>query len=303
MNRAISKREFLRVGVGGTTAVVLASLFRAESLFAGPAVLPRDYLQSSVHHYWMKLSYNQGRESRRTRQRLGVVLRHLGTLSGQGQGFNFALHFDRAVEAAYRRFKATGIKPGSLFELVQSLYDDPLYQETGETGGRILFGTLLALLRGRDGTELGQEAYQEYLSYRKAALVHKNAYKHTADPQERAALRQARKAALDRWALQLASLANLYARRELALPAGFLLRGELFDGLNHRLKPAQMESPQLRIVRAFDQAVVSWRGDARLQGAPTLSGPWTDLRKASPASVSQNQPAQFFRTVVPEPGI
>jgi hypothetical protein len=289
--------------VGGTAAVILTSLFRPESVFAGPAILPRSYLQSSVHHRWMKLSYNHGRESRRTRQRLGAALRHLGAVRGQGRGFDFALYFDQAVEAAHRRFQATGQKPGTLFELVQRLYDDFLYPRTGEAGGRILFGTLLALVRGRDGTGLGAQAYGDYLNYRQAALAHKNAYRTIADPREREALRLARQAALDLWQRRLAALTELYARRQLVLPASFLLRVELLDGLDRSLRPASVDSPRLRISRAAGQMVVSWKGDATLEEAPALSGPWTDGRKASPAAVGRTMPGKFFRTVRPKAGL
>src|SRR4030095_12731359 len=124
---------------------------------------------------WMKLTYNNGQESRQTRRRLGLALRNLGAVKGFGLGYSFVSCFDQAVEDAYRRFRVTGRKPGSLFEMIQVLYDDYLFPKTGVLGGQILFGMLFSLLRGRDGTPLGEHAHQSYLAYRAAALQYKNA--------------------------------------------------------------------------------------------------------------------------------
>src|SRR5437867_3541773 len=178
----MSKRKFLKLGMGGAAAVVLGPLLRPACLLARSFTLPESYLESSTHRHWMKLTYNKGQESREIRRCLGVALRNLGAIRGQGLGYSFVSFFDRALEAAFLRSKATGKKPGSLFELIQMLYDDSIFPQIGPVGGEILFGILFSLLRGRDGTERGEKVYQSYLAYRAAALAHKNAYKTTRDP-------------------------------------------------------------------------------------------------------------------------
>src|ERR1041384_7125894 len=166
----ISKRKFLKLGVGGTAAMFLAPLLKPTSLFARSCELPQSYLNSSTHSHWMKLTYSNGRESRETRRRLGVALRNLGAVRGLGLGHRFPSFFAPALEEEFRRWRTTGHKPASMFELVQAMYDNYIFPQIGEPGGQILFGTLLSLLRGRDGTYLGEHAYQAYLAYRAAAL-------------------------------------------------------------------------------------------------------------------------------------
>ena len=294
----MSKRRFLKVGLGSTAAAFFAPLLQ-PSLSARSFNLPQTYLESSIHNYWMKLSYNHGGESRQTRRRLGVALRNLGAIHGFGLGYSFVSSFDQAVEAAFRRSLVTGQKPGSLFALVQMLYDDFLFPQTGVRGGQILFGMLFSILRGRDGTALGEQVYQSYLAYREAALAHKNAYRTNPDPKAILAARLKRKALLMEWQQNLSDLVNLYARRELRLNPNFRMDTKMLEGFETAFVPIASAPPHLCIYRYGTHQVVSWKGGARLQQAHSLHGPWIDTHKSSPATFDGRPAHLFFRTVQP----
>ena len=294
------RRDFLRVGIGGAAAAFLGPLLSPRCLQARSLSLPHSYLQSAVHGYWMKLTYNHRQESRETRRRLGMALRNLGAVRGQGLGFSFVSCFDQAVEQAFRRAQATGQKPGSLFQLIQMLYDDYLFPKTGVLGGQILFEMLFSLLRGRDGTDGGEKVYQTYLNYRAAALAHKNVYKTTQDSVVIMEARQTRTAWLLAWRKDLKALADLYATRGAVLSPNFRVQPGMLTGLEAAFVPVGRAVPHLGLSRVGGNLVVAWKGGATLQQAPSLMGPWTDTRKSSPATFDFRQAHQFFRTIQPE---
>ncbi len=293
----ISKRNFLKLGIGSTTAAFLFPLLKPASLLARSFELPQTYLQSSIHGHWMKLTYNNGRESREARRRLGLALRNLGAIRGLGLGFSFASFFDQALEAEFSRWRATGEKPISMFELIQNMYDNYIFPQIGERGGQILFGMLLSLLRGRDGTYRGEQVHEAYLAYRATALDHKNAYRNTKDPILIEQLRQRRHALLLNWQAGLNDLVSTYSKRENRLTVGFQIRAEMLQGFEQEMVPVALMPPHLNIYRYAGHVLVSWKGGAKLQQGSSLLGPWTDTRKSSPATFDGAPPHLFFRTI------
>lgn len=296
----VSKRQFLKIGLEGSAAIFLGSLLRPASLLASPVVVPAEYLNTLTHGYWMKLSYNQGQESRQTRRCLGAALRNIGVIQGTGNGARFAPWFDQALSLAFRRALATGRRPASVFGLVQMLYDDFIYPRVGVAGGRVMFGTLLGILRGRDGTPQGAGAYESYLAYRQAVLAHKDAYKTAASPQEILDARKKRQTSLALWQRDLRSLVEAYAYQRKALNPTFRIRQEMLEGFDIYVDPTpstQPIQPRLTFTRAGGRMIISWQGGGTLQQAPSLSGPWRDVAKSSPVTVDVTQPAAFFRAV------
>ena len=295
----VSKRQFLKVSFEGSAAILLGALFRPAALWASPVVVPADYLNSSWHSQWMKLSYNQGRESRQTRRCLGAALRNVGAIQGKGNGARFAPWFDQAVTEAFTQMRATGRKPVSVFGLVQALYDNFFYPRLGPMSGRVMFGTLLGILRGRDGTTQGATAHQAYLAYRRAALFYKNVYKLTTDPKQLLAARKARQVSLALWQQELMTLVETYALRKAALDPAFHIRSEMLEGFEIYVDPATASPPRARLTftRAGDRLIISWPGDGILQQAPSMAGPWRDVAKSSPVAVDPVERHAFFRTV------
>src|SRR5262245_6979850 len=123
----LSKRQFMKLGIGGMAGVILAPMLKPGSLLASPVVLPHDYLDSVLPGQWMKLSYNQGRESRQTRRCLGAALRNIGAIKGRGLGEAFTRVFDLAVQRAFARRQQGLTKPGNLLGLVQGLYEETIF--------------------------------------------------------------------------------------------------------------------------------------------------------------------------------
>ncbi len=295
----MSKRTFFKLGMGGAAGVLLGPLLKPSSVMARSFKLPQTYLESSPHQYWMKLTYNNGRESRETRRRIGVALRNLGAIRGKGLGYAFVSFFDQGLERAYLRFKATRRKPASMFELVQEIYDETIFPQTGPLGGQILFEMLFSLLRGQDGTALGEKASASYRAYRAAALDYKNAYKTSPDPIIREAARKKRAHLLQVWRQSLQELASWYAKREATLNGKFVVQSAMLEGFEASLLAVSPSTPRLDIFPAGNRLMVAWKGGASLQQAPDLRGPWTETRKSSPATFDLNQPHQFFRTIQP----
>ena len=296
----ISKRKFLKLGIGGTAGIFLAPFLKPTSLFGRSCELPQTYLQSSIHGHWMKLSYNNGGESRETRRRLELALRNLGAVRGMGLGFSFTSFFDQAVEAEFGHWRKTAQKPGSVFQLLQAMYDNYIFPQIGVPGGQILFGTLFALLRGQDGTALGAQAHQAYVDYRAAALAHKNAYKTTQDPIVIEQIRKQRHALLLNWQKSLKDLGGLYATRQMSLNPNFKVQIEMLEGFEEEMVPVALMPPHLNIYLwppNHRSVLVSWKGGAKLQQGPSLNGPWTDTHKSSPATFDGMPPRLFFRTV------
>lgn len=279
--------------------MILAPLLRPGSLLASPVVLPPDYLDSRLHAQWMKLSYNQGRESRQTRRCLGAALRNIGAIKGRGRGEIFTRVFDFAVQQAFLRRQQGATQPGNLLGLVQRLYDDSIYMEMGPAGGRVLFGTLLAVLRGRDGTSQGEVAHQSYLAYRAAALEHKDAYRKVQDPKELDGIRRKRLALRSQWQLQLGAMVAAYAQRQRVLNRDYVIGPEMLEGFDVYIAPVLVSGPRLAIARVSRGIEVRWDGPAQLQQAPTPLGPWTNVAQRSPATFDGRENQQYFRTVEP----
>jgi hypothetical protein len=211
---------------------------------------------------------------------------------------SFSLLSLTRLEAAFQRSLASGRKPTSLFALIQELYDGSTFPQTGVAGGELLFETLFSLLRGRDGTERGEQVYQIYLGYRNAALEYKNAYK-TANPEAIQAARKKRKTWLQACQRNLTVLAGLYARREAVLNPNFQIERKMLEGFEPALRPIALSAPRLTIFHGAGRAVVLWKGGAHLQQAPSLFGPWSNTQKSSPASFDLRQQHLFFRTMQP----
>jgi len=297
----MSKRSFLKLGMGGTAALFLAPMLRPRSLFAAPVVLAPDYLESRTHSYWMKLSHNNGLESRATRRTVGAVLRNLGIVQGAGRGQAFAGVFDQAVDRAFQRHLLTGEKPGTLLGLVQWLYDEFILPEHGPEAGSILYAVLLSLLRGRDGSAAGSGVHGMYLNYRAAAVRHKDAYRMTEDPKELLEARRTRQTQRLEWQQALLARAQVYALRKEQLNRQYPLDAELLAGWDIQQVVMRVVAPRLHITHVGDQVRVAWEGPAQLQKAPTVRGPWTDVAQDSPAVFDIQLSKQFFRTVQPEP--
>ena len=285
------------MGMAGAAGVLLGPLLKPTCLLARSLELPETYLQSSTYQWWMKLTYNNRGESREARRRMGVALRNLGSVRGKGFGYGFVSLFDQALERAYRRFQATGQKPASMFELIQQMYHETIYPQAGTVGGEMLFGTLFALLRGRDGSPLGEKTHESYLAYRAAALEHKNIYKRTKDPLAIQDARTNRAYFLRVWQQNLRALTSRYARGEAVLNAKVLVTPLMMDGFKAALVAVSSTAPKLSICPVGNHLMVSWKGGHYLQAAPSPSGPWKDARKASPATFDLSEARQFFRTV------
>ena len=295
----MTKRKFLKLGMSGGAAMFLGSLLRPLPAWGSTVQVPSSYLDSAVHGHWMKLCYSHRQESRQTRRLLGATLRNLGGVRGIGRGHSFVPCFDRAVEAVWQRSRATGRTPGSIFALIQALYDESLYAQTGVAGGQILFGLLFSLLRGRDGTEQGTLAHQAYLNYRSAVVAHKEAYRMVNDPQAIAELRKRRSLLLQEWQAQWGTLVGRYATRQARLNPAFQVEPAMLDGLDLPAAVKVPLSPRLTMARTAGRLVVTWAGNGRLQQAPSPLGPWTDTAQASPAVIEARESQQFFRTIQP----
>jgi hypothetical protein len=292
----VSKRQFLRMSLGGSAAVFLAPFLRCPSLLGSPVILSPNFLQSSVYSHWMMLSHGDGSESRQTRRNLGVALRHLGAIRGKGRGYEFTLIFDEAVETLFRRWVVLRRKPGSLFGLIQMIYDDFIFPTKGAEAGRILFSTLFSILRGRDGSVAGEAAYRNYLAFRSASLAYKNAYR-TGDITAIAETRKNRSAQLTMWRSSLGTLSEGYALRRTSLKINVPVQTPMLKGFELYRAPVQISAPELVITPLGDQVVVSWKGDARLQQASNLNGPWSEARKSTPAGFNPLGTELFFRTI------
>jgi hypothetical protein len=293
----VSKREFLNLGLRGMALSVLAPLLKPASLFASSVVVPPTYLSSAIHSYWMRLSYNQKRESRTVRRTVGAALRNIGATKGSHSGFDFTLSFDRAVVAAFVRWAGTRQKPNSLFGLVDVLYRDFIYPELGSVGGRALFGVLLGMLRGWDGTSRGDGVQQLYLIYRDVALRYKEEARPGGDPVLTEQLRQERKTALGNWRTAFLALVDDYAAKRMQLNPEAVITNDKIAGFRAYVNPDLQGPARLRLERRRDQVIVRWKGTGALQQTDTLAGPWVNARKASPAGFPVNQPGKFFRTI------
>jgi len=263
--------------------------------------VPAGYLNSLTHGRWMKLTYSHGRESRQTRRCLGAALRNIGAIQGSGNGARFAPWFDETIDFAYRRAVASGKMPGSVFRLIQMLYDEYFLPRLGVGSGWVVFGTLLSVLRGRDGSARGAAAYESYQAYRRAALLYKNAYRHAAKPEELLELRKQRRASLALWQQNLHALIDAYASRKLTLNPEFVIRPEMIEGFdiytNPELPPPPSAPPQLKFAHEGGRMLITWDGGGVLQHAPAVNGPWQDVAKSSPAVFDLTQPQGFFRAV------
>lgn len=286
----LSKRQFLKMGMGGAAGLMLSRFLQPAALLAGKPVVPANYLESNVHNYWMKMTYNRGQESRETRRIIGAVLRNLGSIQGTGVGSEFSAVFDRAVLRAYQ----SGARPGSCLKLVQLLYNNYIFREMGEAGGHALFGTLLAMLRGLDGTAFGNTVHQSYLTYRGAVLTHKDVCRSSNDALLILRWRKARTIALQDWQQKLWTQIQFYSQQRGLLSPNFHVGIAMLAGFHLRVAPP---GPTLTIVKQGDRVVVSWNGVGRLQQAPTVSGPWSDTGQSSPASFPIRSGPQFFRTI------
>lgn len=293
----MSKRQFMKLGMGSMAGVILAPLLKPDSLLASPVVLPPDYLDSPVHAQWMKLSYNNGRESRQTRRCLGAALRNIGAIKGKGRGDAFANVFDLAVQRAFLRRRQGLTKPGSLMTLIQGLYNDTILREMGTPGGQVLFGTLLAVLRGRDGTAQGEQAHRSYLAYRDAALAHKDAYRKVQDPKELELIRRNRLMLRAQWQLQLSALTSAYAMRQRMLNQDFVVATNMMEGFDVYIAPILVSGPNLTIAHVPRGIEVRWDGPAQLLQGPTPLGPWSPVNQPSPALFDGKARQQYFRTV------
>jgi hypothetical protein len=293
----VSKRQFLKLGLGGAAAWMLGPLLRPVNLFGSPLVTPPSYFSSSVYSYWMRLSYNGGVESRQVRRAVGAALRNVGAIKGRHGGFDFTLSFDRAVRAAFVRWAGSRQKPNSLFGLIAMLHANYIYPEIGPDGGRALFGILLGMLRGWEGTARGLEAHQAYLTYRDLALRYKDAGRASQDPVLIEQLRQERQAALANWRTLLLALAGDYAAGQMQLNPQFVIQNPMIAGFDVYVPPNPAAPPRLRLEPFGDQVIVRWKGGGQLQQAGTVSGPWVNARQAPPAAFDAKAPRMFFRTI------
>ncbi len=102
---------------------------------------------------------------------------------------------------------------------------------------------------------------------------------------------------LQAWQRNLKALAGLYARREAVLNPNFYIERKMLEGFEPALRPIALSAPSLAIFHGAGRAMVSWKGGAHLQQAPSLLGPWTDTQKSSPATFDLRQQHLFFRTM------
>jgi hypothetical protein len=193
----------------------------------------------------MKLSYNHGRESRSVRRTLGAALHSIGAIKGQGEGQQFSHLFDQAVRQAFHHHLQTGWRPASLFHLIQFLYDQFIFPQTGPAGGWVLFGILFAILRGRDGTMEGVAAHEAYQAYRQAALVHKDIYRRTQDPKSIVMAQLTRYWRRDQWQQALNRLMEIYAVRQRRLIPEFYVQPNMMDGFHLYMAPIRIVQPEL----------------------------------------------------------
>jgi hypothetical protein len=206
------------------------------------------------------------------------------------------LIFDESVEALFRRWVVVRRRPGSLFALVQTLYDDFIFPTKGAEAGKILFSTLFSILRGRDGSDAGEAAYRNYLAFRRASLAYKNAGR-TGDSLAIAETRKNRAAQLALWRSSLEALSDGYALRKTSLKINVPVQTPMLKGFELYKAPVQISAPELTITQLGDQVVISWKGDAQLQRASNLDGPWNDARKSTPAGFNPLGSELFFRTI------
>jgi len=291
----LSKRQFFQVSASGTAAIFLAPWLKLSAR-AGSFIYPLNYLESSVHEAWMKLTYSAGNESRAIRRLIGTALRNIGTARGQGRGAQFAAVFDEAVQGLARSRRDLVRRPANLFEIIQCLYDEYILPVKGAEYGRILFGNLFFLLRGRDGTAQAEEAHGLYSNYRRAALDVKQVGG-KGSSQEAILQAKALKAQhLQSWQETLASMKDAYASRKLSLNPQFQIQPAMVQGFTVRIAALQIAASQVNIQRDGNQVVVSWEGDATLLKAPTVNGPWNIVQSGSPAVFDASEPEAFFRT-------
>ncbi len=276
---------------------VLAPLFKPTTVFAGGLQVPPAYFNSAVHSYWMRLSYIPKGESRKVRQTVGAALRNIGAIKGSHGGLDFTVSFDRAVVAAFARWAGTRQKPNSLFGLIDMLYTDFIYPEVGPVGGKALFGILLGMLRGWDGTARGDAVHNLFLAYRDVALRYKDAAWPGRDPVLAAQLRLERQTALTSWRTAFLSLVDDYAARRLQLNPGTVITNGKIKGFRAYSKPDLPATARLQLERRKGQMIIRWKGTGVLQQADHITGPWVNARKVSPAEISLTQPSKFFRTI------
>jgi hypothetical protein len=276
---------------------VLAPLFKPGMVFAGGLQVPPAYFNSAVHSYWMRLSYKQKGESRRVRQIVGAALRNIGAVKGNHGGLDFTVTFDQAVVKAFARWARTRQQPGSLFGLIDMLYTDFIYPEAGAVAGKALFGILLGMLRGWDGTARGDGVHNLYLVYRDVALRYKDAARPGRDPALAAQLRAERQTALANWRTAFLSLVDDYAARRLQLNAAAVITNGKVTGFRAYSRPDLPATARVQLERRKGQMIVRWNGTGVLQEADRVTGPWVNARKVSPAEISLTRPSKFFRTI------
>jgi hypothetical protein len=291
----LSKRQFLKLSLGGTAVLFLAPALPPGLLAARPVPLPSGYLEGVTHQLWMKLSFNRGAESRQTRRFLGAALRNIGIVRGQGRGSQAAPHFDRAIEEVFHDWIRTSRKPASLFGLIQSIYDELGRMDRQSETGDTLFLTLFYLLRGRDGTPEGEAAHQAYRDYRDLLLAFKDAYR--KEPADVGEAEELKHRALSNWREHLWSLAGAYVAGQRRLREDFLITADMLEGFGLSVTPLRILAPRLQLRHSGDRVTVSWQGEARLQQAPTVAGPWSDVDQTSPVEMETSANARFFRTV------
>jgi hypothetical protein len=158
-----------------------------------------------------------------------------------------------------------------------------------------LFLTLFYLLRGRDGTAEGAAAHQSYIEYREALLAYKAAYR--TMPADVDGARERKQLALSNWKEHLRALADIYLVGQRRLSGDFLITADMLEGFGLSVTPLRILAPRLQVQRSANHLVVSWPGEAKLQHAPAVAGPWSDIDLPSPAELDTSEGAGFFRTV------
>lgn len=284
----VSKRQFLKTGVGGTALLFMQPFWEPKLLSANPVEVPTRYFRGPLHARWMKLSYNDGRESRQLRKTIGASLR------GYGDEAAFHQAFEEALNRVFQNWVEGTSKPKSVFGLIQAIYeampDDP-------EAGRRLFGVLFYLTRGRDGTEAGEVAHAHYRDYRQAVLNYKSLARTSEDPDQVVTARQLKDQWLATWQNDLNLLVEAYASRQRRLDPEVVLELQMLDGF--AIEEVSPAGPALAIRRMQDRVEIRWEGEAVLQRAAALRGPWSDTQQISPATILTDDRLGFFRTVSP----
>ncbi len=292
----LSKREFLKLVLGGTAAGMAAPFLTMGTASASPLIVPGGYLESRVHAYWMKLSYQRGGASRQVRRRIGAGLRNIGAIKGAGTGLQFSELFDEAIKAVFVRWDKTRRKPASLYALIQMLYDEHIAPRGGPEAGRALFGTLLAMVRGRNGSSQGELAHEAYLRYRQAALAYKEVARKKEDQDAVLEARRVRSRLLQEWQEWLLGLVEGHATGKLRLNPEFIVTAEMTRGFHVYTPPFTWTESALIITARRRQVMVEWRGDGVLQRASSPAGPWKDTGRPSPAFFDAREAkVGFFR--------